>query len=168
MTYLVRSLELILKHFRGPRLLALRRGARPFLTTGTFNLFVKDRIRTPPERHGSVENESHPKAAFTCPRKLPVTDCSATRGKPFENIAAGHALSTQTAVPVDSFGTSRGARRKAELQVQTANHAPAEIGIVQSTRADAGVFKPLKDHFWRFLRRTLETLRESLVPESKP
>ncbi len=73
MTYLVRSLELALKHFRGPpsRLAA---GQKSILTTGTFNLFVKDRIRNPPERHGSVENESRPRAAFlvleTCPQQI--------------------------------------------------------------------------------------------------
>ena len=73
-----------------------------------------------------------------------AADCSATRGKPFEHIAACHPLSTRTVVPIYLSGTGRGARRTTELHVRTENHAPAKIGIRQSTRADAGEFKAYK------------------------
>ena len=57
MTYLVRSLELILKHLRGP-LPCLAAGQKPFLTTGTFNLVFKDRSTT--RLSGVVSRERKP------------------------------------------------------------------------------------------------------------
>jgi len=141
-TYLVRSLELILKHLRGP-LPSLAAGQKPFLTTGTFNLFFKDRSTI--RLGGAVSRERKPpESSLPCPRKLPRHRLLCFERQTFRTYR-------DLLKPVNPnchlpFGYASGRSTKPELLARTANHAPAKSAAEHRHEPTRESSELIKDH----------------------
>ena len=133
------------------------------LTTGTFNLIVKDRIRFPPKRC-AFPSVQYPSRGSVRPRNLLTLSCSAKRVNPLQSQDF-HLLFTAGSVdPGEKNSTRRtlGSQRSYTLP------------LCRFLTTGHSVFGACRSGRWSNLKRSLggsafrETLQEPLFPNADP
>ena len=159
----VRSLELLLKHFQGPQP-ALARLLKSFLTTGTFNLVVKDRIAF--RLSGALPDRTRPTATDPLRPRNSAT-CNQERLCPVANLlnvscAAAHCQPRAHRESLWKTGTGGMLREQPATCVRDCtapNPPPEQHPLPRGEEAPTFRLKTV----WRFLRLTRKPF-EDLCP----